>query len=575
MILFSSVVADNEDSCKQQNQDEMLYKDSFIGFAWYAYDRLLGHLHTDSDNALFQHPIFAAKYTFPVIGHAAYGYDIRSGYPLADGMDPGFKRPIFAVTYNRKQMTGDYSKFIPDGFHALESVACTTSFSSDIMTSTKQLSNSLATKAEASGGAYGASFSASAGFKQASSKLSSGESVFITSSASCTYYKTIIDVNDPPTFHPGFLSLVKQVMKKEKHLEELKQMFGTHYAKEIDFGARYTHIHEMSSSNYQSMTSNNKDIAASASYAGVASVSGSFSLEHEQSEEAREFSTKVKTTTSSVGATPPANGDAMTWASSVKESPLPVKYKLEPIEKLFTGSYLKNIVSGGMKKDIEKLVNDALKGDSADEQTEIILPGIKLDTSQRSRKIDQASCVSYCKSDPDCIAVVYSPPKETGQTQTDPTKKNPTKTDPAKKDPSKTDQTKTDVSNCYYSDLRTPYIHLATFENEQGFTTIIYPDKMKSGNDFKIMKATVPSIWIAAYPAEGSEQCEEKCRQDHGCRVFTYCNPKLENSWCKSSSVKDGENRDQTKNNCFLYDEITKLMKDDFSELMFPKYREK
>ena len=42
----------------------------------------------------------------------------------------------------------------------------------------------------------------------------------------------------------------------------------------------------------------------------------------------------------SIGATPPANGDAMTWASEVKQSPLPFEKHLTSITNLFNSQYL-------------------------------------------------------------------------------------------------------------------------------------------------------------------------------------------------------------------------------------------
>ena len=44
--------------------------------------------------------------------------------------------------------------------------------------------------------------------------------------------------------------------------------------------------------------------------------------------------------TITVGAAPPSNGDAMTWASSVQENPVPIKYTLTPIHNLFTSIFL-------------------------------------------------------------------------------------------------------------------------------------------------------------------------------------------------------------------------------------------
>ena len=59
-------------------------------------------------------------------------------------------------------------------------------------------------------------------------------------------------------------------------------------------------------------------------------MGGRFSLDSEQREAALEFAKSVETTTVTVGSAPPSNGDAMTWASAVKENPVPIKYSLRP-----------------------------------------------------------------------------------------------------------------------------------------------------------------------------------------------------------------------------------------------------
>ena len=44
----------------------------------------------------------------------------------------------------------------------------------------------------------------------------------------------------------------------------------------------------------------------------------------------------------SIGATPPANGDALTWASTVKDSPLPFQKTVTSIANIFDETFLNN-----------------------------------------------------------------------------------------------------------------------------------------------------------------------------------------------------------------------------------------
>jgi hypothetical protein len=79
----------------------------------------------------------------------------------------------------------------------------------------------------------------------------------------------------------------------------------------------------MESKKYETSIESGVNVAISASYSGIVSVCGGFSMDSSQKEKASEFSKSVETITISVGAAPPANGDAMTWASTVKDSPVP------------------------------------------------------------------------------------------------------------------------------------------------------------------------------------------------------------------------------------------------------------
>ena len=44
--------------------------------------------------------------------------------------------------------------------------------------------------------------------------------------------------------------------------------------------------------------------------------------------------------TVSIGSAPPANGDAMQWASSIKDTPMPVFIVTEPITKILHSTFL-------------------------------------------------------------------------------------------------------------------------------------------------------------------------------------------------------------------------------------------
>lgn len=89
-------------------------------------------------------------------------------------------------------------------------------------------------------------------------------------------------------------------------------------------------------------------------------MSGGFGMSSSNEQKAMNFQSKVETKTITIGAPPPANGDTLTWASTVKETPIPVKYVLESIEELFTEKYMK-----GTGIDYEKVKSLMVKSKSS------------------------------------------------------------------------------------------------------------------------------------------------------------------------------------------------------------------
>ena len=80
-------------------------------------------------------------------------------------------------------------------------------------------------------------------------------------------------------------------------------------------------------------------------------------MDSEQRSAASNFEKSVETSTITVGAAPPSNGDAMTWASSVQENPVPTKYSLSPLYDLFTERYAENLPGIDLNAIRERLMN--------------------------------------------------------------------------------------------------------------------------------------------------------------------------------------------------------------------------
>lgn len=286
------------------------------------------------------------KRSFPDIDYAFLGYDVFRGYPLADGHDPGFTFPIFVADYSHGKQTADCRYSVPKGFFVAPDVSCVTSFSSKVIKTVKDFHQGLSMNAEVDVSGFGMAFSASNGYRQASSDLSSGEYVYILSTAHCNYYFSKLQLENPPPFTQNFLHWVTKLNTSASNNDDYFDFFakfGTHFAKEMTFGARFSYEHKMKSSFYDKKREKGVNVAAQASYSSLMRVSGGFSLTAEQREEASQFSKSIDTRTVSVGAAPPANGDVMTWASAVQNNPVPATYKLEPIEELFNEELMRDL----------------------------------------------------------------------------------------------------------------------------------------------------------------------------------------------------------------------------------------
>ena len=287
--------------------------------------------------------------SFPDLDYVMFGYNILRGYPLAVGHDPGLTHPIFRHDYSKGKHTADCRYHVPEGYILAADVSCVTSFSSKVIKDSNQFVKSITVSAQATGEGWGASFSASSEYKKKTSEMSSSESVFVYSQAKCNYYFAMMDEINPPPFHKSFLYII-QNMKSEKDFHHFFDYYGTHFLSYALFGAKFVYENKMAKETYQKEIENHFSISLQASYSGIFSLSGGFGLTNNQKEIAQNFKEKVETSSITIGAPPPDDGKTATWASTVKNNPVPVEYKLKPILELFTEKYM-----GGLGVDFQEI----------------------------------------------------------------------------------------------------------------------------------------------------------------------------------------------------------------------------
>jgi hypothetical protein len=291
--------------------------------------------------------VTAAPATMPNIGYLLAGYDIMYGNPMpTDGqalVDPGFRQPVFAADYTDSPLTPDQRYLIPKGTTATDcSGSCSLHFQSTEIMGTHSYQSSLEVKAEVSAGGWDAKFSASTDYKHVEQSSSTEKSVFTESEATCCAYSTEILTYTPPKFHANFLAAVATLGDEydEATYAKFINTFGTHFVSRVTMGGLWGQRSEISEESWSKMVQDGLDVkeAASASGFGVA-VSESFETDS-QKQMAAEFSKKCSDQkVYSIGAKPPSDDKAETWAQSTITSPAPISMKLEQLDGLFEQSY--------------------------------------------------------------------------------------------------------------------------------------------------------------------------------------------------------------------------------------------
>merc|ERR1711887_475705 len=106
----------------------------------------------------------------------------------------------------------------------------------------------------------------------------------------------------------------------------------------MKLGSKFIYERTMKKTDVQALTSQGVDVSVSASFFSAANFGASMSTSQER--KSRKMEEKSETKTVSIGSAPPANGDAMQWASSIKDTPMPVYIVTEPITFIISSKFL-------------------------------------------------------------------------------------------------------------------------------------------------------------------------------------------------------------------------------------------
>jgi len=302
--------------------------------------------------------------TMPNIGYVFSGYDIFYGNPLTVSglpVDPGFRQPIFQASYGNNATTADQRYLQPDGtFIRGCSGSCSLSFGSIEMSGLKKYQQSLERKVSLSVEGYGAKFSASLDYKEVKEGTESSHCLYTHADVSCCAYIVELLAFAPPPLSANFRAAVGTLSDTydEKTYMRVIQYFGTHFISQALMGGLYGQQSKITSSSWTKMESMGLDISAGASYSAWGVSAAASVMSKDQKEKAEEFSSSSsEQLLYSLGAAPPEDGKALTWAQDTIKSPMPINLKLTPIIEIMDGLYGIE-VTAKVKSNFQKALDD-------------------------------------------------------------------------------------------------------------------------------------------------------------------------------------------------------------------------
>lgn len=306
-------------------------------------------------------PVYA-----PGIERIGTAYDIMKGNPLSTvGIDPGIsKQRVFELTYVQGKTTPDsYQWSVPD-HTVVDPVmsSCSASFVSRTMTGEEQYVQSLEEHVIADVIAdisWDAKFAANRDYRLVSDTTKNNQTIIVQSSAQCVLYAVALYLNDAPKLDPAFLTLVAQLPTTydEYAYTTLVDKYGTHVVTSMNLGGRFGQRSALADIGYVDLLKGNVNIEYSAALAAQVS-SGDSNMTPTQKEEASQFSAKTvagSSATFNIGG--PFKADSAAWAASVmQEGPMPLRYEVQSLDRLFTTQYMP-AASVAKRDNVRKILN--------------------------------------------------------------------------------------------------------------------------------------------------------------------------------------------------------------------------
>ena len=197
--------------------------------------------------------------------------------------------------------------------------------------SSKELKQQMDQLASFATAGFGARFTGNRYYAEARQEMEKKKEVFIHSGASCSYFYGEVNSQQLPDLQDSIREKLERIYvnpNNAKFINDLLATYGTHIVRSMRFGASFKYIYKISSKAYKSFEEKDINVNDLASVIGMERTAKDQARSKFSSGVKESFENEVSVQTVSVGATPPKDGDPMTWAANVKTSPAPIKVLL-------------------------------------------------------------------------------------------------------------------------------------------------------------------------------------------------------------------------------------------------------
>lgn len=284
------------------------------------------------------------KYPSVSAGYVGMGYDIFKGNPEGNPsartmVDPGFRIGVVDAEYSQEYLTVGMTKLRPKYGYARKETAC--QMAKQITTETTMGDYTDTLNIDANGGVDmpGLQFSLSGGYKEMKQDVVNNKVERNVMKSYCLVYRSGVDPDMPLKVTSAFAASVDKLKKKdtngfsEQDWYTFFGRFGTHFLNDVHFGGKQVNIMMMRSEDVTKLRNEgiNAAVSGSANF-GAVKISGGASVATDEKKKEKFNKMESCYQQLSLGGSP--HETFSDWASTVPDSPMPVKYDMAGFHRL-------------------------------------------------------------------------------------------------------------------------------------------------------------------------------------------------------------------------------------------------